>query len=152
MKLAEALQERADLVRKINELSVRIRQNVLVQQGEEPGEDPNAMFEELKAAVDRLETVIRQINFSNCKHRVGGRTLTEIIARKDTLKMLYNAHRDALSAATQSTSRARGTEIKIIPVVDVKALRRESDEIAKEIRMLDNTLQQANWNFDLIED
>ena len=152
MKLAEALQERADLNRKIDELSRRIRQNVLVQQGEKPNEDPNAMLEELKAAVDRLETVIRQINFSNCKHRVGGRTLTEIIARKDTLKMLYNAHRDALSAATQSTSRARGTEIKIIPVVDVKALRRESDEIAKEIRMLDNTLQQANWNFDLIED
>ena len=152
MKLAEALQERADLNRKIDELGRRIRQNVLVQQGEKPNEDPNAMFEELKAAVDRLETVIRQINFSNCKHRVGGRTLTEIIARKDTLKMLYNAHRDALSAATQSTSRARGTEIKILPVVDVKALRRETDEIAKEIRMLDNALQQANWNFDLIED
>ena len=152
MKLAEALQERADLNRKIDELDRRIRQNVLVQQGEKPNEDPNSMFEELKAAVDRLETVIRQINFSNCKHRVGGRTLTEIIARKDTLKMLYNAHRDALSAATQSTSRARGTEIKILPVVDVKALRRETDEIAKEIRMLDNALQQANWNFDLIED
>ena len=152
MKLAEALQERADLNRKIDELGRRIRQNVLVQQGEKPNEDPNAMFEELKAAVDRLETVIQQINFSNCKHRVGGRTLTEIIARKDTLKMLYNAHRDALSAATQSTSRARGTEIKILPVVDVKALRRETDEIAKEIRTLDNTLQQANWNFDLIED
>ena len=152
MKLAEALQERADLNRKIDELGRRIRQNVLVQQGDKPNEDPNAMFEELKAAVDRLETVIRQINFSNCKHRVGGKTLTEIIARKDTLKMLYNAHRDALSAATQSTSRARGTEIKILPVVDVKALRRETDEIAKEIRTLDNTLQQANWNFDLIED
>ena len=152
MKLAEALQERADLNRKIDELGRRIRQNVLVQQGEKPNEDPNAMFEELKAAVDRLETVIRQINFSNCKHRVGGKTLTEIIARKDTLKMLYNAHRDALSAATQSTSRARGTEIKILPVVDVKALRKATDEIAKEIRMLDNTLQQANWNFDLIED
>ena len=152
MKLAEALQERADLNRKIDELGRRIRQNVLVQQGEKPNEDPNAMFEELKAAVDRLETVIRQINFSNCKHRVGGKTLTEIIARKDTLKMLYNAHRDALSAATQSTSRARGTEIKILPVVDVKALRKATDEIAKEIRMLDNTLQQANWKFDLIED
>ena len=133
MKLAEALQERADLNRKIDELDRRIRQNVLVQQGEKPNEDPNVMFEELKRAVERLETVIRQINFSNCKHRAGGRTLTEIIARKDTLKMLYNAHRDALSAATQSTSRARGTEIKILPVVDVKALRRETDEIAKEI-------------------
>ena len=152
MKLAEALQERADLNRKIDELDRRIRQNVLVQQGEKPNEDPNVMFEELKRAVDRLEAVIRQINFSNCKHRVGGKTLTEIIARKDTLKMLLDAHRNALNAATQSTSRARGTEIKILPYVDVKALRKESDEIAKEIRTLDNALQQANWTFDLIED
>ena len=151
MKLAEALQERADLNRKIDELDRRIRQNVLVQQGEEPSEDPNAMFEELKRARDHLETVIRQINFSNCKHLVGGRSLTEIIARKDTLKMLYDAYRNALGAATQATSRARGTEIKILPVVDIKALRKESDEIAKEIRNLDSTLQQANWTFDLIE-
>ena len=152
MKLAEALQERADLVRKINELDVRIRQNVLVQQGEAPGEDPSALLEELKSATARLENLIKQINYSNCKHHVGNRSLTDIIARKDTLKMQHNAYRDALSAATQSTSRARGTEIKILTVVDIKALRKESDEIAREIRALDNALQQANWTFDLIED
>ena len=152
MKLAEALQERADLNRKIDELDRRIRQNVLVQQGEAPNEDPKAMFEELKSAINRLEKVIRQINFSNCKHRVGDRSLTEIIARKDALKELYNVYRSALSAASMSTSRARGTEIKILPVVDVKKLRGESDEIAKEIRELDNALQEANWTFDLIED
>lgn len=152
MKLAEALQERADLNRKIDELDRRIRQNVLVQQGEAPNEDPKAMFEELKSAINRLEKVIQQINFSNCKHRVGDRSLTEIIARKDTLKVLYDAFHNALNAATQSTSRARGTEIKILPAIDVKALRKESDEIAKEIRLLDNALQQANWTFDLIED
>ena len=151
MKLAEALQERADLVRKINELGARIRHNVLVQQGEAPGEDPNLMFEELNSATNRLETLIRQINYSNCKYSVGGRTLTEVIARKDVLKMLYSSYRDAISAATQSTSRARGTEIKILTVVDVKALRTASDEIAKEIRHLDNSLQEANWTFELIE-
>ena len=152
MKLAEALQERADLNRKIDELDSRIRQNVLVQEGEKPNEDPNELFEELKSAVDRLETLIRQINFSNCKHTIRGLALTEIIARKDTLKELYNVYRSALSAASQSTSRARGTEIKILPVVDVKKLRGESDEIAKEIRELDNALQEANWTFDLIEE
>ena len=151
MKLAEALQERADLNRKIEQLSGRIRSNVLVQQGEAPSEDPAAMFAELREAVVRLEFLISRINFSNCTHRAGDRSLTEIIARKDTLKELYDAYNRALGAAAQSASRARGTEIKILPAVDVKALRKESDEIAKEIRLLDNALQQANWTFDLLE-
>ncbi len=40
MKLAEALQERADLNRKIDQLRQRIENNVLVQEGEKSQEDP----------------------------------------------------------------------------------------------------------------
>ena len=40
MKLAEALQERADLNRNIEQLRSRLRNNVLVQEGEQPAEDP----------------------------------------------------------------------------------------------------------------
>ena len=38
MKLAEALQERADLNKKIEELRNRLNNCILVQEGEEPGE------------------------------------------------------------------------------------------------------------------
>ena len=41
MKLAEALQERADLNRKIAQLKSRLLNNVLVQEGEKTVEDPN---------------------------------------------------------------------------------------------------------------
>ena len=40
MKLAEALQERADLNKKISDLRGRLNQNSLVQEGEKPNEDP----------------------------------------------------------------------------------------------------------------
>ena len=40
MKLAEALQERADLNRRIAGLSSRLADNALVQEGERPAEDP----------------------------------------------------------------------------------------------------------------
>ena len=39
MKLAEALQERADLNRKIDELRARLQNQALVQEGEKPAED-----------------------------------------------------------------------------------------------------------------
>ena len=54
MKLAEALQERADLNKKISDLQGRLNQNSLVQEGEIPNEDPNVLMQELEAAIARL--------------------------------------------------------------------------------------------------
>ena len=44
MKLAEALQERADLNRRIEQLRARIQTNALVQEGEKPAEDPQKLI------------------------------------------------------------------------------------------------------------
>ena len=57
MKLAEALQERADINRKIEQLNSRICGNVLVQEGEQPNEDPAAMLKDLSDCIDRLEEI-----------------------------------------------------------------------------------------------
>ena len=43
MKLAEALQERADLNRAIQQLENRLSNNALVQEGERPAEDPQEL-------------------------------------------------------------------------------------------------------------
>ena len=46
---------------------------------------------------------------------------------------------------------ARGSEIKLIPTVNVKDIQKEADNIAKQVRLLDNLLQSANWTTELIE-
>ncbi len=152
MKLAEALQERADLNRRIEQLRIRIQNNALVQEGEKPAEDPAALMEELDGCLGRLEHLIRCINLTNCASRVDGETLTELIARKDVLKLRQSAWRDILYAASQSTHRARNTEIKIMPVMDVAALQKQADALARDLRLVDNAIQQANWLTDLIEE
>lgn len=43
MKLAEALQERADLNRNLEQLNVRLLNNVLVQEWEKPAEEPKKL-------------------------------------------------------------------------------------------------------------
>ena len=126
MKLAESLQERADLNRKIEQLRMRIQNNVLVQEGEKPAEDPDKLMKELEE-------------------------MTELIAKKDVLRVKQSAYRDILYAASQSTQRARNTEIKIVPVLKAAQLQKKADELAKEIRLLDNKIQQANWTADLME-
>ena len=151
MKLAESLQERADLNRKIEQLRMRIQNNVLVQEGEKPAEDPDKLMKELEESLARLEYLIRQINLTNCAYNVEGQTLTELIAKKDVLRVKQSAYRDILYAASQSTQRARNTEIKIVPVLKAAQLQKKADELAKAIRLLDNKIQQANWTADLME-
>ena len=52
MKLAEALQERADLNRRIQQLQQRLENNAMVQEGERPAEDPAELLAELDGCAD----------------------------------------------------------------------------------------------------
>ena len=151
MKLAEALQERADLNRRIEELRRRLGNCVLVQEGEEPAEDPALLLRELNAALDRLETLMAQINLTNSRTRVEGMTLTELIAKKDALLLRLSAYRGLVYTAGQSTSRARGTEIRVKAVLKASELQKEADALAKEARRIDNLLQETNWKTNLKE-
>ena len=151
MKLAEALQERADLNRKIEELRRRLQNNILVQEGEEPSEDPAGLLEELNASIGRLEYLMAAINLTNCRTKAEGMTLTALIARKDTLMVKLSAYRDLVYSAGQSTNRARGTEIRVRSVLKAGELQKMADRLAKEVRELDNLLQETNWKTKLIE-
>ncbi len=151
MKLAEALQERADLNRRIEQLRYRLNNNVLVQEGEKPLEDPAALLEELESSFTRLEWLIARINLTNCAVKVEGRSLTELIARRDVLSLRAEAYHRLVEEASQNTHRATRTEIKILSAVDVPALQRQADDASRELRLLDNTLQATNWTADLME-
>ena len=151
MKLAEALQERSDLNRKIEELRLRLGNCVLVQEGEEPAEDPAALLRELDGAVARLAVLMAAINLTNSKTKVNGQTLTELIAKKDALTVQLAAYRELVYTAGQSTSRARGTEIKVKALLRGADLQKTADGIARELRLLDNTLQETNWRTKLLE-
>lgn len=151
MKLAEALQERADLNKKISDLRGRLNQNSLVQEGEIPNEDPKVLMQELEAAIARFQQLIKDINLTNCTTIVEGRSITEIIAEKDSAALRLSAYRTLASSAGSINFRARGSEIKLIPTVNVRDIQKEADNIAKQVRLLDNLLQSANWTTELIE-
>ena len=151
MKLAEALQERADLNRKISELRNRLGNVILVQEGEDPVEDPTDLISELNNSINRLEYLMATINHTNDQTKVEGMTLTQIIAKKDALGVKVSAYKDMVYTAGRNTDRARGTEIKVKSTVKASVLQKEVDEVAKQIRWLDNLLQQTNWTQELME-
>ena len=149
MKLAEALKERSDCIKKIDMLRERLRSNCLVQEGEAPDEDPAALLAEHDAAISRLEQLMATINRANSSTLAGGKTITEWIAKKDTLQMQYRSYRQLIEAASGKVDRARGSEIRIRSTVNMRELLKKADRIAAEYRRIDNLLQQTNWTTEL---
>lgn len=154
MKLAEALQERKDLDARIEQLRFRLTSNALVQEGERPAEEPSALQAELDESIERFGRLIAAINLTNCSTRVeySGEsiTLTELIAKKDALTLMISVYRDLCAEAGRAAHRARGTEIKIVPTVQVARLQKRLDNMSRALRELDNLLQGSNWATELI--
>lgn len=151
MKLAEALNLRADIQRRIEQLSERLNLNAKVQEGEKPAEDPKKLIAELNALIEQLEKLIADINLTNAVTLLEGKTLTELIARKDALMMKNRIMRNFLSSASSVVDRYSNTEIKIKSTIDVETFQDKVDTLAVEIRELDVKIQMTNWTTDLIE-
>ena len=151
MKLAEALQERADLNRSIEQLSSRLASNALVQEGETTAEDPSELLTQLDAAAARLEELMARINLTNCKTLdADGVSITELIAKKDCLRLKLNAYKTLAYEASQTARRASRTEIKVMSAVDVRRLQKEVDRLSAELRRTDNAIQALNWSTELL--
>lgn len=151
MKLAEALQERADINHNIEQLKNRLNNNVLVQDGETTVEDPNKLKTELDNSIKRLQYLIARINQTNCETSIDGESITEIIAQKDALSLKIHIYKETAFLASQLLYRARNSEIKIKSAISVTDWQSEIDKMSKELRLLDNKLQENNWKTELIE-
>ena len=75
MKLASALSERADLQRRLSELTSRLNNNAKVQEGEEPAENPQELLKEMDAMLERLEWLMTRINLTNSRTLSGKKTV-----------------------------------------------------------------------------
>ena len=151
MKLAQALAERAAVQTRLGELSGRLASSALVQEGESPVEDPAGLLAEAEQCFERLTWLVSAINATNAATQFEpGVTVTDAIARRDTLARRRTFLADAASAATPGNRMGR-SEIKFVPTLDVAALRKQADDAAQAYRQLDDRLQGLNWTVDLQE-
>lgn len=150
MKLATALSERADLQKRISELSTRLNNNAKVQEGEKPAEEPKILLEELNRDFVRLEELIARINHTNNVTEVDGKTLTDYIAKRDCLKQKISIMRSFLDRSSEKVARYSKTEIKIMSTIEVADIQKEVDALSKELRETDEKIQELNWTTELI--
>ena len=150
MKLAEALQARADLNRRIAQLNSRLQNNALTQEGEAPAEDPAELLQQLDDCLAQLEDLMARINLTNCQTTTPDGTLTQLLARRDCLHLRLQCWRALADAASQTAHRATHSEIKVHSTVEVRALQKQIDAAAARLRQTDAAIQAANWTTELL--
>jgi hypothetical protein len=157
MIVGEALNRRADIQKRVAQLEKRVAACALAQEGEEPPENPEELLVEVDGLCDELEELIARINQTNATARLAsGETVTEGLARRDVIALRQGALRAAIKAATGNSwdlglTRYSRSEIRMVRQVRVGDLQGRLDGLAKERRELDNSLQQHNWQANLIE-
>ena len=151
MKLAEALSIRKDLQKRIQQIGARLRDNVKVQEGDEPSEDPKELMKELDGCLNQLEDLIMRINLTNVQTtNETGKTLTQMMAEKDVLTLRVSTLRDTFDRASSQNDRYSRSEIKMVTIVDVKQLSKQIDEYSTKLRKLDIEIQALNFQTELI--
>jgi DNA repair exonuclease SbcCD ATPase subunit len=157
VKLAEALAERADAARRVEQLRARVMASARYQEGEEPAEDAARLLTEVEEVLDNLEALIRRINRTNAAVPVGDDgTLTDALARRDVLRMRHSVLTAAADAAAGrdhrgSMVRQLRSELKMLSALPVAELRGQADQLARELRELDVRIQRTNWEADLLD-
>jgi methyl-accepting chemotaxis protein len=150
MKLAEALLLRADIQKKLASLQARAQRYAVVQEGEEPAEDPAAILDQVEVVADEFKRLVFAINRANLRHKIAsGETLTEALAKRDSLVLRHGILTGVVDVCAKPPDRYGVKEIRWVRTVDVVDLQSRVDTLAKEIRELNAAIQQAGWEVEL---
>ncbi len=151
MKLAEALLLRADLQKRIEQIKSRLRNNIMVQEGEAPSEEPEDLLREFLSCQKELATIIKKINKTNNTTMYNEEwTLSDALVERDILLDKRSVLASSVERASFRLDRYSKTEIKYVSTINVKEIQKEVDKLSKQYRELDTKIQGLNWSTDLI--
>ena len=109
------------------------------------------LLRELEADYLRLEELISAINRTNNATQLeDGTTLSDQLAKRDCMRGRLSVLRGFLDNASALVHRRTASEIKIKSTVDVRQLQKQVDGLSKELRELEETVQEKNWSTELL--
>lgn len=152
MKLAEALLLRSDQQKKLASLKQRINANVLVQDGDEPSENPNELLKQVFALTQESQKLVYAIHQTNALTKLSdGRSLLALLTLRDELVECHKVLTAAISSSSREPDRYSTREIKWHKVIPVSSLQKQADDISVKLRDLNVLIQASNWKIDLLE-
>lgn len=152
MKLAEALIQRADHRKRLDQLRERLVRVARVQEGDAPAEDPAALLAEVERTAAELTRLIQRINRTNSTTPLdNGRTIADAITERDTLQLRHSIVTALVQAAIIKQDRFTKSEVRFQSTINVAGLQQQADDLAQTYRELDTKIQAANWLVELID-
>ena len=97
------------------------------------------------------EKLVAAINLTNSRTVSDGVSMTEMLAKRDALKQKLSILRTFLDNASSTVDRYSRSEIVIQSTVSVAKLQKQVDALSKELRELDEKIQELNWTVELSE-
>ena len=150
MKLAELLIERSEIQKRIAQMASRLNDYATVQEGDEPPFKPDEMLKKLDGLHVKLEETIRKINITNMTTEFEpGITLADAVTKRDVMKSRRNIYHGLFTASVVRDSRYSKKEIKFVTTLDVDSIMDVTDDLAKDIRVLDSKIQIKNWEVEV---
>jgi hypothetical protein len=151
LKLAEALAERSDCQKRLEELKKRMTKSARVQEGEQPPEDSEELLAGSERVFARLLELICSINRTNAATSFDEkRNISDAIAERD----ITGKKRDHLAAIAEAAGtrqdRYSKSEVKFVATISVTKLHHDLDALSKHYRELDTRIQELNWKTDLV--
>lgn len=137
---------RADLQARVERLRERINQNAVVQEGTKPAEKPSELLKEAFGLLQDLERLVVRINKTNLVGKISdGRSLTELLAERDCLKVRHALLVSISNNARRAPDLYSTREIRWIPQIDVASINKQADDVAARLRECNTRIQEADW-------
>ncbi len=157
MKLAEALIQRGDLQKRIEQMHQRLKRSARTQEDESAPEEPKALLAELSELIKEFGQLVSKINQSNSQasfeHNGKQLTITEALAERDAImrhrQILENVIETAMGM--DGNNRYLYAQIKSFSNINVPEVQAEIDRLSRDYRELDTQIQATNWTTDLSE-
>lgn len=151
MKLAEALIQRSDCKKRLEQLSDRLIKCAKVQEGDNPPESPKELLEEIEHVTKELENLIILINRTNSTVKYDDNfTLSEALTKRDTIWTKRSILKNLIENARITQNRYSKSEVRFQSTVNISQIQNEVDRLAKEFRVIDTKVQGINWTTNLV--
>jgi hypothetical protein len=151
MKLAEALAERSDCQKRLEEIKDRLERSARIQEGEQAAEDSSELLAEADRVYARLLELVKAINRTNsCTAFDDARTITDVLAEREVIGKRRGFLSEVAGSASSRWDRYSKSEVRYVMTVPVGKLRSDADQFAKQYRELDLRIQELNWKTELI--
>lgn len=150
MKLAEALLLRGEYQTKVDNLQSRILQNLKIQEGDKPHEDPQALLTDSFELNEKLNELIKAINERNNQALLpDGRTLAQALVDRESLLKKRRLLVAITEAGNDQEYRYSRSEIKFQLTLSLADIHKQIDQLSRQFRELDTIIQGLNWSVEL---